>query len=317
MTSFEEERDVHDALEDDESDEEYDDSFEIEEPEEDDDPENLDDPEIPEDQEGIEMDDDEDEDDDEGGTERPQREIVVPGQIVGKKDPDTLSGYGTITDKEGRIVSLYIGFMQKRGKYINVVPFKGRYIPHVGDKVIGKVVDKNVVLWKLDINSPYVAILRPSDDSSDRGRGRDRGDRGGRGGHDQRRSRRPQGKGDTSTYNVGDLLIAKVIKFSRTTEPSLTTVGPDLGKIKGGFITNIAVPKIPRLIGKSGSMIKLLNSLTSCKIFVAQNGIVWIRGKNPSDERLLVKAIRKIEREAHTRGLTDRVKEFIQSQLSR
>ncbi|MHA1370177.1 MAG: hypothetical protein ACTSRA_10735, partial [Promethearchaeota archaeon] len=182
------------------------------------------------------------------------REIVVPGQILGKRGPDLISGFGTITDNKNNIISLYVGFIQKKGRYVNVIPFKSRYIPHVGDKVIGKIIDKNVVLYKVDIASPYVAILRPIDTNEDSSTERNS--------YKIRRSRQTRHRGsrmkeDTSLYEIGDIIIAKVIKFDRTTEPTLTTIGsPDLGRIKGGFITKISVPKIPRMIRKNGSMIR-------------------------------------------------------------
>ncbi|MBN2150271.1 MAG: RNA-binding protein [Candidatus Lokiarchaeota archaeon] len=270
---------------------------------------------VPPSDEGPERYDDEDE----GGQEDTgAREVVTPGQVLGAKSNDLLPGFGTVPDPSGNVISLYVGFLQKHGKYVNVVPFKGRYIPRVGDKVIGKIVDKNVVLWKLDINAPSVAILRAGDaGDSDRGR-RDYGG-GSRGGPPQVRRRFDRGskKEDTTQFNVGDTIIAKVLRYDRTTEPALTTVGPDLGAIRGGFMVEIAVPKIPRLIGKAGSMIKLLNTLTSCKIFVGQNGVVWIKGRKLDEERILVKAIRKIENEAHTVGLTDRIKEFIESEMKK
>ncbi|MHA1849421.1 MAG: exosome complex RNA-binding protein Rrp4 [Promethearchaeota archaeon] len=250
--------------------------------------------------------------DEELDDEMKNREIVVPGEIVAQRDDDNIAGYGTFVDDNKNIISLFVGFLQKRGKYLNIVPFKGRYIPRIGDKVIGKIVDKNVVLYKLDINCPYIAILRASEDA-DPEEMRDFG-------HSKRFPQKRRSKSrrmETNQYNIGDLIIAKVLKFDRTTEPSLTTVGPDLGIIKGGFITEIAVPKIPRLIGKNGSMIKLLNNLTSCKIFVAQNGIVWIKGKRPKNERVVMKAVHMIESEAHTFGLTDRVKEFIENELAK
>ncbi|MEX2684326.1 MAG: KH domain-containing protein [Candidatus Sigynarchaeota archaeon] len=256
----------------------------------------------------------------EGGQEESgMREVVTPGQVLGARNKDMLPGFGTVIDPKGNIISLYVGFLQKHGKYVNVIPFKGKYMPRVGDKVIGKIIDKNVVLWKLDINAPCVAILRAGDaGEGDRGR-HEYGSGGSRGGTQQVRRRFDRGgkKEDTSQYNVGDIIIAKVLKYDRTTEPTLTTVGPDLGQIRGGFIMDIAVPKIPRLIGKAGSMIKLLNTLTSCKLFVAQNGVVWIKGKKIDEERLLIKTIKKIENEAHTVGLTDRVKEFVQSEMKK
>jgi exosome complex component RRP4 len=260
--------------------------------------------------------------------ESANREVVTPGQVLGARSKDLLSGFGTVTTPQGNIISLYVGFLQKRGNYMNVVPFKGRYIPRVGDKVIAKVVDKNVVLWKLDINAPYIGILRPGDaGEGDRGQRPDRGGPGGPGPGGpgasgdapqvRRRFDRGGKKEDTSQFRVGDMIIAKVLRFDRTTEPALTTVGPDLGPIRGGFMIEISVPKIPRLIGKGGSMIKLLNTLTGCRIFVAQNGVVWIKGRRIEEERVLIKAVRKIENEAHTIGLTDRVKEFVENEMKK
>jgi exosome complex component RRP4 len=113
-------------------------------------------------------------------------------------------------------------------------------------------------------------------------------------------------------YELGDMLIAKIVSVDRVSDATLTTVGESLGKINDGVIIEIDVPKIPRIIGKKGSMIKLLKDLTSCRLFIAKNGMVWIRGSSPELEKLCIEAIRKIEREAHTTGLTDRIQYFIQ-----
>ena len=53
-------------------------------------------------------------------------------------------------------------------------------------------------------------------------------------------------------------------------------------------------------------MLATLKKYTNCWIFVGQNGRIWIKGE---DEKvnLLIKAIRKIEKEAHTFGLTQRI----------
>ena len=53
------------------------------------------------------------------------------------------------------------------------------------------------------------------------------------------------------------------------------------------------------------------------KIFVAQNGRIWLKGKTHEHEHLLVEVIQKIEREAHTTGLTDRVKYYIEQEKQR
>ena len=87
-----------------------------------------------------------------------------------------------------------------------------------------------------------------------------------------------------------------------------------MGKITRGQIVKVTPTKIPRIIGRKGSMINLLKKETKCKITVGQNGLVLVYGKRPEDERLAVMALHKIEEEAHTSGLTDRVTEMIRKE---
>jgi len=66
----------------------------------------------------------------------------------------------------------------------------------------------------------------------------------------------------------------------------------------------ITPSKVPRLIGKQGSMIELIKNKTNCQIIVGQNGVVWIKGEQ---EGLAAKAILTIENESHISGLTDKI----------
>jgi len=86
-----------------------------------------------------------------------------------------------------------------------------------------------------------------------------------------------------------------------------------LGRVEGGIIVDLTPGKIPRLIGRKGSMIGMLNQQSGCDIVVGQNGKILIRGKNARKIDSVIKAIRMIEDEAHTTGLTDRVKAFIEN----
>ncbi len=61
-------------------------------------------------------------------------------------------------------------------------------------------------------------------------------------------------------------------------------------------------------------MIKMLKDLTKSNIFVTQNGRIWLKSEDIAYERLLIDAIRKIEKEAHTVGLTDRMSEYIKNE---
>ena len=83
--------------------------------------------------------------------------------------------------------------------------------------------------------------------------------------------------------------------------------GRGMGKFKGGIIVDIAPTKVPRLIGKKGSMINMIKDKTKCKIVVGQNGLVWVKG-NEDMEQLTRDIIHLIEAEAHTSGLTNKIK---------
>ena len=158
------------------------------------------------------------------------------------------------------------------------------------------------------INAKDSAQLKPRNTES---RTRNRIGRG----RDYQRAQRDESK--TDKFEIGDILIVKVLSADRLNKPELTTVGKYLGKKNGGIVISIDPPKIPRVIGRSGSMIKMLKSLTNCNIFVTQNGRIWLRGDNIAYERLLIDAIYKIEREAHTSGLTDRIQAFVENEKTK
>lgn len=84
-----------------------------------------------------------------------------------------------------------------------------------------------------------------------------------------------------------------------------------LGRLQGGQVVEIDPVKVPRVIGRKGSMIKMLKRVLGCDIVVGANGRIYVRAREePKKERelLAVRAIREIERRSHLRGLTDWLK---------
>ena len=219
------------------------------------------------------------------------RELVTPGELIA--EGDYKSGKNTYQE-ENRIYSSHIGLVNRVGKNVYVVPLKGAYIPVVGDFVFGKIVDMRMSGWTVDINSPYVAFLRTSEVLN--------------------RPFRPQRDELSEFIGVGDMILAKVISFDRTRDPNLTIREPGLGKMRHGQIVKVSPAKIPRVIGKKGSMIGMLKKETMCNITVGQNGLVYVSGRNREEERIAVLAIKKIGEEAHTFGLTDRVTEMVKQE---
>ncbi len=221
-----------------------------------------------------------------------KKQLVAPGELLaeGSYFP------GENTYREGnRIYASRIGLADLAANRLIVVPLKGCYIPRVDDFVIGRVVDMTMSGWIVDVSAPYPAMLPLSETPA---------------------ARSLSARKDlTRILNVGDLVMAEVIAFDRTRDPLLTIRGRGLGKISSGRVVHISPAKIPRLIGRKGSMISMLKKVTDCDMIVGQNGTVLVSGRQPKNERVAVAAMLMIEREAHTRGLTDRVSEMMSREL--
>jgi exosome complex component RRP4 len=206
---------------------------------------------------------------------------------------DYISGENTYKEN-GKIYATRIGLFDHGDKRVYVVALKSFYIPMVGDTIIGKVLEVTLGGWVVDIRAPYPAMLRASDALE--------------------RPARAQKDDLTQLFDVGDAMMAKIIAYDRTRDPLLTVMDRGFGKITRGQIIEITPTKIPRVIGKQGSMITIVKEETGCQITIAQNGRILISGKSPEDERLAIMAIRKIEEEAHTSGLTDRITEMLKKE---
>ena len=216
------------------------------------------------------------------------KQIVTPGDLLA--EGEYLAGENTYVENK-KIYSSRLGLVEYDNKKVNVVALKAFYIPRIGDLVIGTVTEVGFNGWTIDINAPYMAFLRPSDVLS--------------------RPFKPQKDELSQVLNVGDLVVAKIISYDRSHDPQLTVAEPGLGKITRGQILKITPTKIPRVIGKKGSMITMIKDETGCQIILGLNGVVLITGKTLEDEQAALVAIRKIEEESHTSGLTDRITQML------
>ena len=80
---------------------------------------------------------------------------------------------------------------------------------------------------------------------------------------------------------------------------------------------HVTPTKIPRVIGRKGSMISMIKQETNCQIILGLNGVILVTGKNPVDEELAMRAIKKIEQESHTTGLTDRITQLLKEEKAK
>jgi exosome complex component RRP4 len=91
-----------------------------------------------------------------------------------------------------------------------------------------------------------------------------------------------------------------------------TRDGQGLRKLDEGIILKVSPVKVPRIIGKGGSMITMIKEKTGCRIMVGQNGIIWLSGPDSEKEKIAVNTINFIEENAHKEGLTDIVKDLLE-----
>jgi exosome complex component RRP4 len=212
-----------------------------------------------------------------------KKQLVSPGDLLA--EGDYVPGDSTYKN-DGKIYASRLGLVDYDGRRVHVVALKAFYIPASGDTVIGKVIETTPGGWVIDIKAPHLARLRASEVVE--------------------RSFKPETTDLPSIFDVGDLIIARVVAYDRTRDPLLSVREPGLGKIMRGQLVEITPTKIPRVIGRKRE--------TGCQLTLGQNGWVLISGRSLEDERLAVMALHKIEEESHTSGLTDRVTKMIKKE---
>lgn len=224
----------------------------------------------------------------ENAVEINHREIVIPGEKIADGD-DYLAGEGTRKDGKS-IVATRFGLADKSDRLVRIIPLSGVYMARRGNTVIGKILDITFNGWVVDIGSPYASFLPVAE------------------------CPRFINKNDLAEfYDIGDMIVAKVWSVKRK-GIDLTIKSRGLGKLEGGMIIKINSNKVPRVIGKAGSMINLIKEATGCDITVGQNGIIWIRGNKVEDELFAERAIRFVTEKSFIEGLTEKTKEWIEEQ---
>jgi len=212
------------------------------------------------------------------------RELVIPGQKIAEGDYRLKEGVYREGDE---IFAAVLGLAEISDNSVKVIPLEGRYIPKEGDTVVGLVVDVHAWGWVVDLNSPYTGNLLVSD-------------------YLQRKID-PGRENPHRHLTIGDVVALRVKEVNER-KYVLLEKPPGLGKLEGGRMVEISPMKIPRVRGKKGSMLKVLQEAGGCRLFVGQNGRIVIWAKSPERTAVIVEALRKIERESHIPGLTDRIR---------
>ncbi len=219
-----------------------------------------------------------------------KRRYVIPGDVIttGPYRPEQ-----NVILEGDKIMSTIIGISEIYDDSVKVIPLTGIYVPKNNDLVIGKIVSHSSLSWAVDINSLYPGMLPASDVFG----------------------RNFQASTDdmNSKLKKGDLIVARIGNFDRSRDPLITIGDSELGKIESGELVRISPSKIPRLIGKQGTMIQIIETATDATITIGQNGWVVVSCETPDGLSKAIKAIKMVEKQAHIANLTDRIKSMLES----
>ncbi|MEM0378534.1 MAG: exosome complex RNA-binding protein Rrp4 [Thermosphaera sp.] len=228
------------------------------------------------------------------------RQLVRPGDTLAYvEEVSEPIGFRKIPEKHiyilgNKVFSDVIGVVNVNGEDLQVIPLEGVYIPKKDDLVIGIVENVGVTAWTLDIRSPYPGVLNASEVIE---------------------GFNPLLHNLRNYLDIGDFVVGRISLFDRTRDPVITVKGKGLGKIVEGIVVDVKPSKVPRLIGKKGSMHNILTSMSGCDITIAQNGFVWLKCPDENRAKVLIQAIKLIELKAHVRGLTEEVKMFLEKRI--
>ena len=213
-----------------------------------------------------------------------ERKLVIPGETIISGD-EYLPG--DFTRKEGKdIIANRYGLAKTSGRVVKIIPVSGVFEPRRGNSIIGRISDITFNGWIVEIGGPYGAFLSIAE------------------------CPRFINRNDLGEFaNIGDAVNAKIWSVKRSSI-DLTLKSRGLGKLEGGRIIKINPHKVPRVIGKEGSMINLIKNSTNTDITVGQNGYIWIKGEMDGENKA-EEAIQMVAEHASSEGLTEKIEKFL------
>ncbi len=213
-----------------------------------------------------------------------KRKVVVPGETIVSGE-DYLPGEGARREGEHILASRF-GLAEELGRVIKVIPISGAFVPRRNNVIIGRIEDVNFYGWNVDIDSATAGFI-PIEESP-----------------------RFINKSEMNQFlDVGDVVAGKIWSI-KPKGIDLTLKGRGLGKLEGGFIFRIIPSRVPRVIGREGSMISLIKEKTGCQITVGQNGWIWVRGPSSDAEIKARNAIQFVADKVYLGGLTEKMEEW-------
>ena len=217
-----------------------------------------------------------------------KKQYVIPGDVI-TTSPLRLRENVMLDGK--KIIATSIGLTNIYDDSVRVIPLSAVYLPKIDDIVIGKITSIFGNSWFADINSCYEGMLLGQDVF---GRGSS-----------------PTMSDMKSRLDIGDLICAKIANFDRSREPLISIADQNLGKIDSGELVKISPPKIPRLIGKHGSMIQTIESSTDTSITIGQNGLIVLKSESGSNLDKIIKVFKMLDSTTDDSNMDEKIQKIL------
>ncbi|KAK7522015.1 hypothetical protein IWZ03DRAFT_107664 [Phyllosticta citriasiana] len=159
-------------------------------------------------------------------SKRARRDIVTPGEVV-TDDPQWMRGHGTyVPEGSTEILSTVAGTVLKTNKLLSITPLRARYLPEIGDLIVGRIVEVQSRRWRVDIAAPQLAGLPLSAINLPGG---------------ILRKRTAVDELNIRTFfTEGDLLVAEVQSIHGDGTASLHTRSLKYGKLRNGYFLSVS-----------------------------------------------------------------------------
>ena len=201
------------------------------------------------------------------------KSIVIPGETV-TDDPQWMRGHGTYTSPASNvnseaattIISSLAGTLTRTNKLLSIAPLRSRYIPEIGDLVIGRIVEVQTRRWKVDLSAPLLAHLPLSAINLPGGILRKRTST------DELAIR--------SFFREGELVVAEVQSIFQDGAASLHTRSLKYGKLRNGVFLSVSGQG-----GRSGGVVRARRQVWTVNtanrggevdVVLGVNGYIWI-----------------------------------------
>lgn len=174
---------------------------------------------------------DEDDEEDDYEEEKAADALVSPGELI-TQDTMWMRGHGTYSKQE-KTFSSVVGTISKVNKLLSVQSLRGRYVPVIGDHVIGRISEVGSKRWKVDIGANLDANLLLGSVNLPGGILRRKSE------SDELQMRQ--------FLKEGDLLNAEVQALYGDNTASLHTRSLRYGKLRNGFLVQVPSSLVMRL----------------------------------------------------------------------